>query len=60
MALKGECVTTGAPLPYEGAMPQICESGGGFYVRLLGTRTGHRTLANRIITGPVTLWKGRG
>ena len=35
MALKGECVTTGAPLPYEGAMPQICESGGGFYVGYL-------------------------
>ena len=32
MALPGECVTTGAPLPFEGAMPQICQSPAGFYV----------------------------
>jgi len=37
MALQGECVTTGAPLPHLGAMPQICNSPAGHYIGYLNT-----------------------
>jgi len=31
MVMPGETVDTGAPLPYEGAVPEVCTSGGGRY-----------------------------
>jgi len=35
MALPGECVSTGAAPPYEGAAPEICQSAAGYYVGYL-------------------------
>ena len=35
MALPGETVSTGAPLPYPGARIQVCMSGAGYYLGFL-------------------------
>jgi hypothetical protein len=35
MVMQGETVNTGAPLPFEGAVPLICQSAAGFYIGYL-------------------------
>lgn len=32
MVMKGETVATGAPLPYEGAAPEVLKSAAGWYI----------------------------